>query len=519
MKTKLIAIALILVMTSYASAQEYLEPKCVSIIQNDQANILKVDDIDGDGVPNILVGTSINGNLHNYVYKGADCTTDWSYIKDGWIFDTLGDVKSFYITDLSGDGRKQIVLNSIASTKTGSKTPTEYVHVITNNGVEDWNFNKECGLTHSIYAEDIDGTGVKNVIMGTMSKKVCALKDSVKQANPVLWTYIADNPVQYVKSADIDGDGSIETVAYAGKYLIADMFALDKNGQLKWTANIADGLYNAALPEKIIAVDDIDGDGKYETIVGTYKKGAIAYDSMGTLKWSYETQGPVSSVITSDLNGDGKKEILIGAAPNLFALDTTGRLLWKWTQDTEETIYSMSAADIDGDNKKEVAVGTTGYIQVIKDGKLLGGWKYAVEIQGSDRNYSQRDAHAVSVYMGDLDNDGEAEIVGAWNWEEDTIMGNLYTATLRVYEINKNYRPTTTTRPTVTGPTTTLVNGDETTSITSPKPRTTTTLDDGEDKEKKGGICCLPMLPAIIAITFAFAANIPLAATKKQKRN
>ncbi|MFH1403284.1 MAG: FG-GAP-like repeat-containing protein [Candidatus Altiarchaeota archaeon] len=518
---------------SQGSGDGYLNPTCVSTLSDDFINLIQVVDVDKDGVPNILVGTSKNGILYNYIYKGADCTTDWEVLDNGgWSYNTPGDVKSFAVADLDGDGRNQIVMNSIESKREKSSTPTEYVYVIKDNAIDDWNFDKECGFTHSVDVADIDGTGVKNVVMGTKARKVCVIKDNPKDKTPILWSYDTGKyEVQYVKSMDINGDGKAETIAVSSKYLDAYIYCIDNMGGKMWEANIPKGLYTPALTSNVVEVAEMKP-GKYSIIVGTYENGVESYDSKGAKEWSYKTGNLVSSVHTADVDGDGSREVLVGSGSNVIALDGRGGKKWSWGSDTPSTIYSISSADLDGDGKMEVAVGTSRYIHVLdNNGKLKGSWRYTVEIQGSSRAYEERDANAVAIRFSDLDLDGAVEVVVGWNWEQDTIMGNQYIGDVRVYEINRNYvpkPPTTTTIPqevkdeidaemkakqkaVETATTTTQKTRDMDELLDTPKP---TTKGRGDD-DGEGGLCCLPALPAILALGAAIIARTPLMITKE----
>ncbi|MBU0761804.1 MAG: VCBS repeat-containing protein [Candidatus Altiarchaeota archaeon] len=514
MKKQLFSLLIVYIFVFCASADEYLLPTCDSIMTNDLSNLVETYDLDDDGTQNILLGTKINGNLYNYVYRGADCSVDWSYLQGGWVYDTPGDVKSFSVADLQGDGVKKIVVNSAQSNLNKGSKPKEYVYVISKNAVIDWNFDKECGFSNSVSASDLDNSGIKNIVLGTSSGKVCVLADDTKNKNinPVMWSYITEYPVQYVTVTDVEGDGKDDVIALSSKYGAAKVYWFTNTGELVYSFELSQGVYQGANPWELLKVEDLDGGGIKSFIMGTSRGVSVWKNKQKS--WEYNFNNQVSSVLVVDLDGDGKKEVLVGSAPEVVAFDLKGNKKWTWTSTEARTLYSMSADDIDGDGKKEVAVGAKGYIFVIDDdGSEKGNWKYRVEIQGGAKNYSERDASAVSVYMGNLDQDNDKEVVAAWNWEEDTIRGNQYSTTLRVYEINKNYvAPTIQAMTTTTAPSHQEINnaGDET-------PDKDDVEDDyaaneGSDdmgmqgyygveheEEKSSGFCCLPMLPALLA--------------------
>jgi hypothetical protein len=520
---KSIVFGIIFLLAATASADEYLKSTCQSILKNDIINDMQVLDIKKDGTPHILFGTAIGGVLYNYVYKGAECTVDWTAMGNGgWNFNTGGDVRSFIMTDLTGDGKNEFVMNSVKSTYPGGGQPKDYLRAISINAIDYWGFRDSCGFSQAVDAADIDGTGKPNGVFGTLSNNICALKDSGDghlDKDQVLWTYSAKYPVGYVKTADIDADGKVEVVAVASKYMDAYVDVLSSDGKLKWEKKIDSGLYQAVQPNNVILVQDINGDGKQEIVIGTYKNGVRAFDNAGNTLWTFDTKYLVSAVLIADIAGS--KVILTGSAPNVYALDGRGTSIWTWKAPTSSTIYSMSASDIDG--KTAIAVGSTKFLYVLdNEGKLKGSWKYTVEIQGLNKAAEERNANAVAVYMGDLDGDGQPEIAAGWNWEQSTVRGNQYSADLRVYKINKNYVPDTETATTMaqtggqqTGePTETTIQGGEeggTDNAQTGEEEATTTTQAAKAKSK---IPCIPAATALLALGITIVAKIPLAITK-----
>jgi hypothetical protein len=535
MKKIALVLGLMVLLTSTASADEYLTSTCQSILPNDFVNVMKITDVDKNGKPDILIGTSVNGILYDYVYQGAECTQDWTArTSGGWSYDTPGDVKSFQVTDLDNDGVNEIVVSNAQSARNPNSKPSDYVYAIKaikGNYGDFWSYRKECGFTNSVDVKDIDKSGKPNVIMGSQTNKVCALGDDVKR-DPLLWSYLAPYAgmqVVYVKSEDIDSDGNFETVSLSSKYLDGYVFALDKAGKLRWEYHVDKGVYRAALPSNIITVGDLEVDGYIETVVGTYANGVIVLDKDGSARWSYKTTNPVSSILLTDIENDNKKEVIVGSAPNVVALNNDGSVRWTWTSPVKNgTINSLAAYDLDNDGKQEIVAGTTRFIYVIDDdGKTKGSWRYTVEIQGLSKATEERNSDAEAVVAGDLDSDGQPEIAAAWNWEQSTVKGNQYSTTIRVYKINQNYVPSAQdTQPQTIEDTTatTLAGNQEETAgadqnaganeeqgaTTGDENAETTTLPADATKKK---LPCMPAIGALLALGAAIISRIPFAAT------
>jgi hypothetical protein len=500
-------------LTGACAQQGYLEATCQSILTNEYTNFITVLDVNRDGKANIMVGTSINGVLYNYVYEGADCSVDWTaQASGGWTYNTRGDVKSIAVGDMDNDGRNDVIVNSVGSNRNPGTTPDSYVYALIaleNNYAQNWRYDKDCGFSNSVDLADMTGSGVDNVIMGTRTNRVCAIKDN--RHDGLLWTYQAPESgmqVVHVEAADINANGKDEIIGLSSKYGKAYLIGLDLGGGVLFETEIQKGVQTGLLPSNIIAVGDINNDGKKEIIVGSSENGVQAYSSTGVKLWEYDMGNTITSVELADIDGDGILDVIAGSAPKIVVLGGSGAMKVEADLGLQTgTVYSISAYDIDGDGKKEIAVGTTGAVYVLDDdGSILGEWKYLVEIRAFETVDDRRNADAVAVYMADLDSDGKAEIVSAWNWEEGTIRGNRYSTTIRVFEIHPENRlgqaTTTTLRQAE-------ISAETTTTLKVPETTTTIGYHEDEANADESGVCCMPFLTALIALGAAVAGKIP----------
>lgn len=132
-----------------------------------------------------------------------------------------------------------------------------------------------------------------------------------------------------------------------------------------------------------VALGDIDKDGDADMVAG----------HINTAIWSNDGSG---------------KENFFGFAPSASLTNT-------------EAVYGLALADLDGDNDLDLILGASGANQVwINQGGSQGG------VVGSYANSGQAlgSASTVSVTVGDVDNDGDLDLVEGNNWSQHAIWLN-----------------------------------------------------------------------------------------------
>ncbi|MGC9308731.1 MAG: PQQ-binding-like beta-propeller repeat protein, partial [Thermoplasmatota archaeon] len=109
------------------------------------------------------------------------------------------------------------------------------------------------------------------------------------------------------------------------------------------------------------AVNDIDGDGIQEIVIGSLDGKVYAiHGPDGTEKWNYTTAGPVySSAALANIDYDSQLEVVVGSNDGyIHCIDgKTGKIQWR--RPIGEAVYSSPViADVDGDGSLEIIAGS-----------------------------------------------------------------------------------------------------------------------------------------------------------------
>lgn len=219
---------------------------------------------------------------------------------------------------------------------------------------------------------------------------------------------------QTVAKADLDKDGRLETIA-AGASAIT---VYRDNGSVQSSFFPYTSAYKSGVS---FAVGDLDGDGKLEIVTGTRVGGGPhvrVYNADGRLInagfFAYGTnfRGGVN-VAVGDVNADGKGEIITGAGPgggpHVRIFDRNGKLVndgfFPYNASFRGGV-NVAAGDIDGDGDAEIITGAGS-----------SGGPHVKVFNGQGRlvteffAFSAKSTAGVYVAAMDTDADRRAEIV------------------------------------------------------------------------------------------------------------
>ena len=311
-------------------------------------------DLNGDGRPEILVGTS-DGKVFAVRYNTGN-----SKLEVMWSHNLAPDVggpttvrAGISVGDLDGDGQPEVVA------ATGSATP-DYggvVALVGATGVTKWVYHTDDllnasggaggdgipdGVVSTPALGDLDGDGKLEIAFGGFDFRVHLLNYD-GQTLPGWPRFVRDTVWSSAAMADLDGDGLLEVIIGVDTHKDAapfntpdggGLYVFRRDGQLVpgWPQFIGQVIYAAP------AVGDLDGDGKLEIVSGTgefynnptdgYK--VYVWSATGSLLWKGSTTGYVrGGPALGDLNGDGKLDVVAAGLDNkVYAWKHDGAPLW-----------------------------------------------------------------------------------------------------------------------------------------------------------------------------------------------
>jgi outer membrane protein assembly factor BamB len=329
------------------------------MVYGDQS-IVPVGDTEGNGMPNVLIGTSWGGRTAFDLDTrfGAEIWRFDTYVipPSGWIYslceisDVTGDGVPEYAFGVGSDGDVVVLVD-------GASTGAQAQQV--------WRYQAGDAVYSVRNLGDANGDGGDDVLAAVgdnIDRIVCLEGDSAFPAGNVLWTY---NPGASVYACgvlpDITADGVNEALAVLWTLNGSAVRCLDgATGALVWSSS--------SVSDYGMAVDtlgDVTGDGTPEVIVSSWANRVFLLNGAnGTLVWSRAVGtlngGDVwTARAIGDLDGDGRQDVIAGSFDgHVYAMSgLDGTVLWSF--DTGNRVFSVyPVGDLNGDGRPDVAAGT-----------------------------------------------------------------------------------------------------------------------------------------------------------------
>ncbi len=294
----------------------FSERKLEEMVEN--ARILKVADMNGDGIPDIVVG-----RYKLVCYYGDK---DLKFTEYSVISEFENNVYDLHLEDMDQDGDQDILV--------GTVVPNQ-IRWYRNDGNKKFRIqkikvkSKEGIISHA--TPDINGDGLPDIVCAYRQRNAAVSANMAKSntrsviylinrgkgkfATPRLLTDQLEHP-ESVAAADLDGDGAPDVLA-----------ASTDDNRVSWYKNIAKENKDTAFGKINIISDklegvkdaiaaDIDGDGDLDVVAGSFRGEAriVWYENDG--KGNFVSQGNLIDKMFSrwlnaaDIDNDGDVDLL-----------------------------------------------------------------------------------------------------------------------------------------------------------------------------------------------------------------
>ena len=410
------------------------------IISDDIDSPRRVDgaDMDNDGDIDVLFTGSGFNNAVWFENSNGQGSFDNHHI----VGSTVGN-EDTKMEDIDGDGDLDIITS-------GSKLKW-YKNI---DGLGEFglkiNIDSECSC-ETLNINDIDGDGDADIItLDNGGDKITWYKNIDGLGNygeEIIISTQVDFP-KFVFSGDIDGDGDIDVLSTSSG-----------DDKIAWYENI-DG-QGSFGPQKIIAivdypkylnVADIDNDGDLDVVVA-YSNTISWYENLDGLG-QFSTENIVNnnidiystnSLLLEDLDNDDDIDVVFVSSNNVKWHENTNGL-GTFSSETvintdTERVSKIALEDMDDDDDLDLVLSATADTFDYEN-KYLAWYENIDGNFGVKQEISQSDGYSDSLYVGDIDNDNDMDVLAsgfnriAW-YKNLGITRNEINGTI-LFDINNN---------------------------------------------------------------------------------
>ena len=318
-------------------------------------------DLGGDGFPDVMIGMAW-GNRSAFSLDGRTGETQWkfdTYVDSppvppvsGWVY-AMASLEQ----DLDGDGVPEVVFG------TGSDNNGVYC-VSGADGSVFWRYQAADAIFDVMTIEDLDNDGIRDVIagVGDLGQRVVALSGDGGPGGSsgfVIWLRDTGSVMSLARLPDLNGDSYPEVVAGTWRSGAQLRCLSGRNGADLWTGIVGS---NAV---RVVTLDDVTGDGFPDIAVGSWLNQVRVHDGRdGSLAW-FKAVGTVNGGDVwaidrlEDVTGDGINDVCAGSFDlNVYVMDgVTGQI--EWQAPVGNRVFSVrGVGDLNGNGWPDVVAGT-----------------------------------------------------------------------------------------------------------------------------------------------------------------
>ncbi|MFC6221990.1 FG-GAP-like repeat-containing protein [Hymenobacter artigasi] len=331
---------------------------------------VSIGDVDGDGLPDLVVANSSSTTVSVLRNTSAAGTVSFAAKVD---FATGTTPIAVSIGDVDGDGRPDLAVANYGSSTVSVLRNTGTAGTVSFAAKVDF----AVGLyPYSVSTGDLDADGRPDLAVANSGSATVSVLRNTSAAGTVSFATKADfatgtNPLS-VSMGDVDGDGRPDlAVANYGSNTVSVLRNTSAGSTIDFAAKV--DFATGSVPYSV-SIGDVDGDGRPDLAV------ANSGSSTVSVLRNTSTAGTVSFATKAD-----------------FATGTSPR--------------SVSMGDLDGDGRPDLAVGnySSATVSVLRNTGAAGTVGFAAKADFATGT------NPLSVSMGDLDGDGRPDLLAASN--------------------------------------------------------------------------------------------------------
>ena len=374
---------------------------------DETGNCLRVADIDHDGDPDLIVGTSSGFKLWTVERKDGDVSLNAPSAAFG--SDPVLDLE---LGDFDADGQVDVATASAGEGMAG-------LWLGDGSGHFDPQGKGAPGTSYDVLAADIDGDGDLDLLLANENddtRGVFFFEGDGEGGLSLNSNLFAGSPVRSLALGDLNGDGQLDLVAA----IAADATnAEPRTSSLTWNGTefvLANGVIEAprALPHSLLLLD-VDGDSHLD-LVAEDASGVqvLMNDGAGNLRDSGHAYALAvnGAICAADNDEDGDLDLFVPTATGVERLAASLSGTWGRINFVEgeqmlgsHSTFGLASADLNGDGILDFAIANNLSIEIFIG---LGQAEFDAPIEIPVPNARVRD-----IEFRDLNMDGHLDLVAA----------------------------------------------------------------------------------------------------------
>jgi hypothetical protein len=342
-----------------------------------------VDDLDGDGKPDLVIADSYAGDISIYQNIGTNSSLAFaSRLVLPMIKGAYGNPATVVVADLDGDGKPDVIaLNSDSGFISIFRNVSSPGILTTNSFAPRIDIPAPTGM-QDLAVRDLNSDGRSDIVTANGASNSFSIYQNqstignISFAAPVnlaVGSYAAD-----VAIADLDGDGIPDlTVLLMNNNSVLVFRNLGLGGTLTTNSFAPLVIFPSGANGRFLSIGDMDGDGKPDIVTANWTAETISVlrnltsgpgitSNSFASPVSFATGGWANNLTLGNLGGIGKLDVVaVSQAPSLFSIFqnvstpggfTTGSLAPRVDYTSGYNPNSATIADLNGDGRSDIVI-------------------------------------------------------------------------------------------------------------------------------------------------------------------